>query len=128
VQKVCLLPFQGVSHGLFAGQPGIYAYALDNEPHDTGGLWVAAGAQAGVDGVRMADMQTPILIPGDGWSGAWTWLEAGNDALKTLNDPANKLIFEAHQYFDGTAVALMPNRTTSKAHIPPLGWTACKSS
>ncbi len=85
----------------FAGQAGIYAYALDNEPHDTGGLWVTAGAQAGVDGVRMADMQTPILIPGDGWSGAWTWLESGNDALKTLNDPANKLIFEAHQYFDG---------------------------
>ncbi len=84
----------------FAGHPGLYGYALDNEPHDTGGLWVTGGAQAGINGIRMSDTVTPIIVPGDGWSGAWTWLDSGNDALKTLNDPSHNLIFEAHQYFD----------------------------
>ena len=65
----------------FAGHAGLYGYSLDNEPHDTGGLWVDGGAQAGINGVRMADMAAPILVPGEGWSGAWSWLANGNDAL-----------------------------------------------
>jgi len=105
----------------FAGHPGVFAYALDNEPHDTGGLWVTAGAQAGVDGVRMADMQTPILIPGDGWSGAWTWLESGNDALKTLNDPADKLMFEAHQYFDSDGGGEYTQTYDQQGAYPTIG-------
>lgn len=105
----------------FAGHAGLFAYALDNEPHDTGGLWVTAGAQAGVDGVRMADMQTPILIPGDGWSGAWTWLESGNDALKTLNDPADKLIFEAHQYFDSDGGGEYAQTYDQQGAYPTIG-------
>jgi endoglucanase len=105
----------------FAGRPGVFAYALDNEPHDTGGLWVTAGAQAGVDGVRMADMQTPILVPGDGWSGAWTWLESGNDALKTLNDPANKLMFEAHQYFDSDGSGAYALSYDQQGAYPTIG-------
>lgn len=105
----------------FAGHAGLYAYALDNEPHDTGGLWVTGGAQAGVDGVRAADMSTPILIPGDGWSGAWTWLDSGNDALRTLNDPANNLIFEAHQYFDGDGSGSYALSYDAQGAYPTLG-------
>ncbi len=105
----------------FAGHAGLYAYALDNEPHDTGGLWVTGGAQAGVDGVRAADLSTPILIPGDGWSGAWAWLDSGNDALRTLNDPANNLIFEAHQYFDSDGSGSYALSYDAQGAYPTLG-------
>ncbi len=84
----------------YSGHAGLYAYALDNEPHDTGGLWLTAGAQAGIDGIRQGDAAAPILVPGDGWSDASNWVANGNDALQTLADPAQNLIFEAHQYFD----------------------------
>lgn len=105
----------------FAGHAGLYAYALDNEPHDTGGLWVTGGAQAGVDGVRAADLSTPILVPGDGWSGAWTWLDSGNDALRTLNDPSNNLIFEAHQYFDSDGSGSYALSYDAQGAYPTLG-------
>jgi len=105
----------------FAGHAGLYAYALDNEPHDTGGLWVTGGAQAGVDGVRAADLSTPILVPGDGWSGAWAWLDSGNDALRTLNDPSNNLIFEAHQYFDSDGSGSYALSYDAQGAYPTLG-------
>ncbi len=75
----------------------IYAYGLMNEPNNTNGLWPAA-AQAGVDGIRAVDSTHMILVPGDGWSGAWSWQQ--NNANLSVNDPANNFMYEAHQYFD----------------------------
>jgi aryl-phospho-beta-D-glucosidase BglC (GH1 family) len=105
----------------FAGRPGVYAYALDNEPHDTGGLWITGGAQAGIDGIRQADMATPILVPGDDWSHAVTWVDAGNDALRNLRDPADNLIFEAHQYFDDDYSGEYAQSYDAQGAYPTLG-------
>ena len=105
----------------FAGHPGFYGYSLDNEPHDTGGLWVNGGAQAGINGIRMADLTAPILVPGDGWSGAWSWLANGNDALRTLTDPAHNLIFDAHQYFDGDSSGHYAQTYDAQGAYPTLG-------
>ena len=81
----------------FKDNEAIYAYGLMNEPHDTGELWPAA-AQAGVDGVRTEDRRRLILVPGDGWSGAWHWHEY--NAGLSVHDPGGNHAFEAHQYFD----------------------------
>ncbi len=105
----------------FAGHAGLYGYSLDNEPYNTGGLWVTGGAQAGVTGIRQADMAAPILVPGDGWSGAWSWLANGNDALRTLNDPANNLIFDAHQYFDDDYSGTYAQSYDAQGAYPTLG-------
>jgi endoglucanase len=105
----------------FAGNPGLYGYSLDNEPHDTGGLWITGGAQAGIDGVRQADMVAPILVPGDGWSGAWSWIANGNDGLRALNDPAHNLIFDAHQYFDSDASGHYTLSYDDQGAYPMLG-------
>lgn len=85
----------------FKGNQGVWAYGLMNEPHDSGGLWIAGGAyQAGIDGIRSVDQAPMILVPGDNWTGAdqfklgWT-----NDALHPV-DPANRFAVEAHCYFD----------------------------
>ena len=81
----------------YKAEPAIFAYGLMNEPHDTKGLWPAA-AQAGIDGVRAADAVHTILVPGDSWSGAWTWPKA--NAALAVKDPADNILYEAHQYFD----------------------------
>lgn len=81
----------------FRDEPAIYAYGLVNEPHDTKGLWPAA-AQAGVDGIRRKDQRHFILVPGDNWTGAKDWRKY-NENL-SVNDPADRIIYEAHLYFD----------------------------
>jgi endoglucanase len=80
-----------------SGIPGIYALSLMNEPHDTGKLWRSV-AQEAVDAIRGEDRVHLILAPGDHWSGAWSWRKYNDDFL--LRDPADKLVYEAHQYFD----------------------------
>lgn len=81
----------------YRDEAAVFAYGLTNEPHDTGGLWPAA-AQAAIDGIRLVDRRHTISVCGDGWSGAHSWKSVNKDLL--LKDPANKLLYEAHQYFD----------------------------
>lgn len=81
----------------FAGNDGIYALSLMNEPHDSKGLWKQT-AQAGLDAIRTADRERLVLAPGDEWSGAWSWRRCNDDFV--LNDAADHIMYEAHQYFD----------------------------
>jgi endoglucanase len=81
----------------FAGNRAVYALSLMNEPHDSKGLWRNA-AQAGLNAMRKADPERLVLAPGDQWSGAWSWRRYNDDFL--LDDPAGRLVYEAHQYFD----------------------------
>ena len=39
-----------------------------------------------------------MLVPGDQWSEAYNWRQYNNDFL--LDDPASRIMYEAHQYFD----------------------------
>ena len=85
--------------GAIKGSPALVGYGLMNEPHDMGGagIWKAA-AQAAVDAIRRVDGTEAIYASGDGWSGAHSWLRFNKDFI--LRDPANNIIYEAHQYFD----------------------------
>jgi len=78
-------------------EPAVFAYGIMNEPHQNNGLWKPA-AQAAVDAIRSVDMRTAIFACGDGWSGAHSWKKINRDFI--LDDPANQLVYEAHQYFD----------------------------
>ena len=81
------------------GSPALLGYDIMNEPHDMGGstVWKTA-AQAAVDAIRKVDMNTTLFIEGDGWSGAHSWQVFNSNLI--INDPANKLYYQAHQYFD----------------------------
>ena len=81
----------------YKAETAIYAFGLMNEPHDTNNTW-AGTAQAGLNAIRAVDTNHLVLVPGDGWSGAWSWQQ--NNANLLLSAPANKLLYEAHQYFD----------------------------
>lgn len=56
--------------------------------------------QAAIDGIRSVGASSQyIFAEGNAWTGAWTWVDQ-NDGMKALSDPADKIIFDMHQYFD----------------------------
>lgn len=78
----------------------IYGYGLMNEPHDLpDSIYWFDMAQAAIDSIRTVDNVTPIFVGGNNWSSAAKW-RTESDTLKYLVDPADKLVFEAHCYFD----------------------------
>ncbi len=94
--------FWGKLAAEFGGEPALYGYGLMNEPHDMGDAnrWPRA-AQAAIEAIRKVDIQTPIVVAGDGWSSSRDWAGGANAQLPAkLRDPADNLVFEAHCYFD----------------------------
>ncbi len=84
----------------YNNESAVYGYGLMNEPHDMGDdrRWPAA-AQAAVDEIRTVDTAHAIFVAGDYWGGAHSWRNTSNENLY-IRDPANKIVYEAHQYFD----------------------------
>jgi endoglucanase len=79
---------------------------LMNEPHNMPtSQWVSA-ANAAIAAIRGAGAGNLILVPGNRWTGAWSWNQADEfgesnaQAMLKIKDPNNWLWFEAHQYLD----------------------------
>lgn len=77
--------------------PAVYAWGVMNEPHHTNGTWPGI-AQAGINAIRSEDTTRPIYVSGDSWSGAQSW--PTQHPTPFVTDPANKIVYEAHVYFD----------------------------
>ena len=77
----------------------IYAFSIMAEPSDMESCIWQNTLQYVINGIRNVDRFTYLLIEGNNYSNAATWLSF-NDELKYLQDPSNKLIFNAHCYFD----------------------------
>lgn len=84
---------------VFRDEPAVYGYGLMNEPHDMGASDWQAISQAAVDAVRGEKDHKLILVAGDGWSNAHRFAEV-NGARAWIKDPAAKVAYEAHCYFD----------------------------
>ena len=85
----------------FRGHPALYGYELMNEPHDQpdgADAW-AHLAQTATNAIRKVDQKTWVLVPGYGWQNARFWPD--NNATLDVRDPAGKVLYAAHQYFDG---------------------------
>ena len=82
-----------------SGQPAMWAFGLMNEPHDMGDAtrWPVA-AQAATDAIRATGAKQWIFVGGDGWSGAHSWRQ--NNENLDISDPQDRIVYEAHQYFD----------------------------
>ncbi|MFP5042132.1 glycoside hydrolase family 5 protein [Parasediminibacterium sp. JCM 36343] len=83
----------------FSGCTNIYGYDIMNEPRNIFGRKWRKAAQAAIDGIREADMSTSIIIDGENGSFAFDW-PSENNKLRKLKDPADKIIYDAHCYFD----------------------------
>nr|AFY98622.1 endo-beta-1,4-glucanase [Bispora antennata] len=78
-------------------------FDCNNEFHDMPSNDLVRGLnQACVDGVRGAGATEQwIFVEGTSYTGAWTWVSSGNgDALISLTDPSDKIVYEMHQYLD----------------------------
>jgi len=83
----------------FKMNENIYGYAIMSEPHDMWNYSWASSAQEAVTAIREVDSKTNIIVGGDNYSCSEEW-EQYSDDLKRLRDPSNKIIFDAHCYFD----------------------------
>ncbi len=81
-------------------------FGLMNEPHGLPTETWAAAAQAAIDAIRATGARNLVTLPGNGWTGAWswhigTWYGTPNaQVMHTVRDPADRLLIEVHQYFD----------------------------
>jgi aryl-phospho-beta-D-glucosidase BglC (GH1 family) len=107
----------------FKDHPAVYGYGIMNEPHDMGGpdVWPTA-AQEAVDAIRAADAdqadRKAIIVSGDAWSGAWTWKSANADLA--VSDPADNVLYEAHQYFDRSGAGVYAGSYDAEGAYPGI--------
>jgi endoglucanase len=80
-------------------------FGLMNEPHDMSTeTWLEA-ANAAIAEIRGTGAKNLILVPGNGWSSARTWVHGdygtpnGNVMLE-IDDPADNFVYEVHQYLN----------------------------
>ncbi len=105
----------------FKDETNIWGYGIMNEPHDMLGStsWFSI-AQEIINGIRSVDTKTPIIVGGDSWSSAERWREESDD-LKNLVDSSNKIIYEAHVYFDANAGGFYGSSYDDEGASPQTG-------
>eukprot|EP01120_Amphizonella_sp_Union-15-10_P007881 TRINITY_DN271_c1_g1_i1.p1 TRINITY_DN271_c1_g1~~TRINITY_DN271_c1_g1_i1.p1 ORF type:complete len:336 (-),score=51.77 TRINITY_DN271_c1_g1_i1:35-1042(-) len=80
-------------------------FGLMNEPHGMETeLWLV-DANAAIKSIRDAGATNIITVPGNGYTGAWSWdsNDYGTPNAKVMlgvKDPNNNFVFEVHQYLD----------------------------
>ncbi|SOD57360.1 Cellulase family 5 [Pseudoxanthomonas wuyuanensis] len=81
-------------------------FGLMNEPNGVDAVAWARAAQAGLDAIRETGARNLVLVPGTAYTGAHSWNSiwyggvSNAEALLAINDPADRIAFEVHQYLD----------------------------
>ena len=93
--------------GAFKGVRSVI-FGLMNEPW---GLapeeWLDIANQA-IGAMRRKGAEQLILVPGVAYTGAHSWITAGNTLMGNVIDPAKNFAFEVHQYFDADSSGTSP--------------------
>lgn len=140
----------GVIANEFKGYSNIWGYDLQNEPKVKANVLVEA-YQATIDEIRKVDTNAQIIVEGTNWASAYEWIYGNRPdmiypeystevawsykknspwLLADLDDPQNKLVFQAHGYFDsdnsGTYTKGYQEVDFRKCFLPFLEW--CRTS
>jgi len=83
----------------FASHEAVVGLGLMNEPHDMGQSDWKAISQVAVEAIRTVNRAAYVVVAGGGWSSAQRFTEINGPAA-WINDPANRVWYEAHCYFD----------------------------
>jgi endoglucanase len=101
-------------------------FGLMNEPKGLATeTWLGA-ANAAIAAIRQTGAGNLILVPGNGWTGAHSWMSRGYgtpnaEAMLRVADPANRYAYEVHQYLDGNY-----SGTSPKCQSEQIGVTALR--
>ncbi len=81
-------------------------FGLMNEPTmPTTETW-RTNAQLALNAIRSTGAQNLVLVPGNGYTGAWSWVNgawygtANGSVMTSISDPGHNFAFEVHQYLD----------------------------
>ncbi len=77
----------------------IWGYDIMNEPRGIFSKNWFNAAQTAINAIRSVDTSVYIIVDGENSSFSYDW-KYDNDRLKNLKDPMNKIIYDAHCYFD----------------------------
>lgn len=82
-------------------------FGLMNEPQQENASDWLSMSNAAIAAIRDAGANQQVLVPGIGWTGAWSWTSGDNaktiGAEGAIVDPANNYSIEVHQYLDDTS-------------------------
>ena len=88
----------------FKDNKNIWGYDLQNEPKSNTATLMAA-YQPAINAIREVDQDAFIVLEGCNWASAYQWSKPATDSssnlpLLDLTDPQDKLVYQAHCYFD----------------------------
>jgi endoglucanase len=88
----------------YANNPRVI-FGLVNEPHTMPTEQWRDAANAAIAAIRANGAHNLILVPGNAWTGAWSWNmtyygTANAVAMLGITDPEDNYAFEVHQYLD----------------------------
>jgi aryl-phospho-beta-D-glucosidase BglC (GH1 family) len=103
-----------------SGTLGLAYYDIMNEPYNMGDatVWPSA-AQAAVNAIRSVDSDTAVLVEGTQWASAYWW--SNDNANLHVTDQANKILYEAHLYFDPDGSGTYKQSYTESKAYPNIG-------
>jgi len=84
---------------------GRVIFNLMNEPNNMPTEQWLSAANAAIAAIRAAGADNLILVPGNGWTGAWTWQNnwygtPNATAMLGVVDPGNNYAYDVHQYLN----------------------------
>ena len=89
-------------------------FGLVNEPRDMPTETWGRAAQAAIDAIRATGATNLVAVPGNGYSGAWSWSAnawygtPNGTVMSQVRDPLDRMVFEVHQYFDKDSSGTSP--------------------
>lgn len=82
-------------------------FGLNNEPNSMPETQLVTAENAAIAAIRAAGDTNMIFVPGNNWTGAWTWTSsngkygvANSVGMLGIVDPGSNYVFEVHQYLD----------------------------
>jgi endoglucanase len=104
----------------FKDNPRVW-FGLMNEPHDMPSEdWLTA-ANAAISAIRKGGATNRILVPGNHWSGAHSWVGSDNgEVMLRVQDPQNNFLFDVHQYLDSDSSGSKPTVESATVGVERL--------
>lgn len=101
-------------------------FGLVNEPRNLPTETWGQAAQAAIDAIRTTGATNLVTVPGNGYTGAWSWFESkwygtpNAAVMGKVHDPLDRMLFEVHQYFDRDGSGTQPDCVSPEIGVERL--------